>query len=157
MEMEVTQQTEMRQPARTEVVADTYPTVAAVKQLQTTTHDPFQGRRQTAYKLVQGVYLLFGLIDALIAIRVVLRVLAANPSASFAEWIYRITDWLAAPFADLFGSVRVAGGILEPNAVVALIVYALLAWLLGKMTWLVTGENRTALIVSRRYVQMESE
>jgi uncharacterized protein YggT (Ycf19 family) len=151
--MEETREVETRQRARTEIVASTYPRVAAVKQFETTTHDPFQGRRQTTYKLVQGIYLLFGFIDTLIAMRVVLRLLGANPSASFAQWVYGMTDWLTAPFVGLFNTTRVASGVLELNALVALVVYALLGWQLGKMTWLVMGETRTALMANRRYLQ----
>jgi hypothetical protein len=153
MEMEGTRDMEQREAAITEVVPRMYSSVAAVNQLQTTTHDPFQGRRQTACKLVQSIYLLFGFIDALIAIRVVLRLLAANPSATFAQWIYGATDWLGAPFVGLFSAVGVGGGVLELNALVALAVYALLAWSLARITWLVIGETRTRLLAHRRYVQ----
>ena len=151
--MKETREMDKRQPVKTGVVASTYPTGAAVKQWRTTTHDPFQGQRQTAYKLVQGIYLLFGFIDTLIAMRVVLRLLGANPSATFAERIYGMTNWLAAPFAGLFSSARVGGGVLEVNALVALIVYALLALMLGKVAWLVMGETRTGLIARRSYAQ----
>jgi NAD-dependent oxidoreductase involved in siderophore biosynthesis len=153
VEREETREVDLRQRANTGTVVSTYPRVAAVRQLVTTNHDPFQARRQTAYKLVQGIYLLFGSIDALITIRVLLRVLGANPSASFAQWIYGMTDRLAAPFAGLFSPVRVASSVLEPNALVALAIYALLGWQLGKMTWLVIGETRTALMANRRCVR----
>ena len=151
--MEQTRQLEQLEPTINDVAPTPYSSMAAVNQLQTTTHDPLQGRRQTAYKLVQSIYLLFGVIDALIAMRVVLRLLAANPSAIFAQWIYGMTDSLGAPFVSLFSAVGVGGGVLELNALVALAVYALLAWSLARITWLVIGETRTSLLAHRRYVQ----
>jgi len=160
MELEEARDMDQREPAITDVVPGTYSSVAAVNQLQTTTTDPYQGRRQTAYKLVQAIYLLFGFIDALIVIRVVLRLLAANPSAPFARWIYGMTDWLGAPFAGLFSTVGGGGGgggVLELNALVALTVYALLAWSLAKIAWLAIGETRTGLLARRRYVQAHVE
>ena len=155
--MEETRQIQLREPTSTEVVGTQYPSVAAVHQVRTTTHDPFQGRRQTATKLVQAINLVFGAIDALIAIRVLLRLLGANPNASFAAWTYGMTDWLTAPFAGLFSAPAVAGSVLEVNALVALIVYALVAWLLGNMAWLVLGETRTGLIAHRRFVRAHVE
>ena len=157
MELVDTRDIEQQEAAITDVVPTVYSSVAAVNQLQTTTHDPFQGRRQAAIKLVQSIYLLFGFIDALILIRIVLRLLAANPSASFAQWIYGITDWLGAPFAGLFTAVGVGSGVLELNALVALSVYALVAWSLAKIAWLAIGETRTGLMARRRYVQAHVE
>ena len=153
--MEQTRQLEQLEPTINDVAPTAYSSMAAVNQLQTTTHDPFQGRRQTAYKLVQAIYLLFGFIDALIVIRVVLKLLAANPAATFAQWIYGMTAWLGAPFTGLFGAVGIGGGVLELNALVALTVYALLAWALAKITWLAIGETRTGLLARRRYVQAQ--
>ena len=48
--------------------------------------------------MTQLVYLVFGLIEGLIAIRFVLKALGANPTAGFAEFIYGITGPLVAPF-----------------------------------------------------------
>jgi len=151
--MEAMRQTDTREPVKEEVVASTYPTGTAIKQLQSTTHDPFQGRRQAANKLVQAIYVLFGFFDALIAIRIALRLLGANPAARFAEWINGMTNWLAAPFAGLFRSVPLGWGALELNALVALIVYALVAMLLARIAWLALGETRTGLIAHKGYVQ----
>jgi uncharacterized membrane protein len=157
MELEETRVMDQQEPAISDVVPSVYSSVAGVNQLQTTTHDPFQGRRQTAFKLVQAIYLLVGFINSLIVIRVVLRLLAANPSATFARWIYGVTDWLGAPFAGLFSAAGVGGGVLELNALVALAVYALLAWSLAKVAWLAIGETRTGLMARRRYVQAHIE
>ena len=133
------------------------PSVVAVHQLQTTTQDPFQARRQIAWKLVQAIYVVFGAIDALIAIRFVLRLFGANPTASFAEWTYGTTNWLAAPFAGLFSPQHVQTGVLEFNVLVALVVYGVLAVLLAKTIRLVVGETRTGLVARRRYLRTDMQ
>src|SRR5687767_525179 len=70
-------------------------------------------------KVRQGIYLLSVLIPALIAFRVVLPVLGADPTSSFATFIYGITAPLVAPFADLFGAAPFTGTAPEPYALVA--------------------------------------
>ena len=130
-------------PESSEVV--TTPAPASVDSTAATAYDPYAGRRQAASRLVQAIYLIFGIIEALIAIRIVLRALGANPQAGFAELIYGLTAPLVAPFAGLFGNPQAGGSVLELHSIVALVVYALVAWLLGKLVWVLFGETRSAV------------
>jgi YggT family protein len=116
-----------------------------VDRVESVAYDPFANKRLVAYRTTQLIYWVFGLIEGLIAIRFVLKALGANPSAGFAEFIYGITAPLVAPFAGLFGNPAAQGSVLEVHSIVALIVYALLAWLLGKLAWIVVGDTRSAV------------
>ena len=118
---------------------------AAVDRHEAVAYDPYANRRIAAEKLVQAIYLIFGLIETLLLIRFVLRALGANPNAGFAQFIYGITGGLVAPFVGLFGSPSYDGSVLELNSLVALIVYALLGWLIAKIVWLLIGESRSAV------------
>lgn len=131
-------------PRVTEVVTTPRP-IASVDQVETVAYDPFAARRQTAMRLQQLVYWIFGLIEGLIAIRFVLKALGANPSAGFAEFIYGITNIFVAPFMGLFGTPASQGSTLELNSLVALIVYGLVAWLLGRLIWIMVGDSRSAV------------
>ena len=122
--------------------------------VESVAYDPFESRRLVAYRATQLVYWVFGLIEGLIAIRFVLKALGANPSAGFAQFIYGVTAPLVAPFLGLFGNPSSQGSVLELTSIVALIVYALLAWLLGKLVWIVAGETRSA--VKTRSTQIDS-
>src|SRR5579871_410169 len=113
----------------TTVVTNPAP-VASVDHTATTTTDALATRRLTAARVVQVIYLVFGVIEALIAIRIVLHALGANPNAGFAQFIYGLTGPLVAPFAGLFGNPQVNTSVLELQSIVALVVYALMAWLL---------------------------
>jgi hypothetical protein len=104
--------------------------------------DPPATRRKRIYKGEQVIYLIFGIVEALIAIRLILRLLAANPAAGFATFIYGITDPLVAPFVGLFATPAYDGNMLELGSIVAIIVYALVAWLLVRVLWLAAGEDR---------------
>ena len=116
-----------------------------VEQVESVVTDPYAQRRGTAYKVRQGIYLIFGIIEGLIAIRFVLRALGANPEAGFASFIYGVTAPLLAPFVGLFGTPQNNGSVLELNAIVAIIVYALVAWGLAKVAWLLLGETRSGV------------
>jgi YggT family protein len=119
--------------------------VGAVDRAESVAYDPYANKRLAAYRVIQLVYLVFGLIEALIAIRFVLKALGANPSAGFAQFIYGITNPLVAPFYGLFGNPASQGSVLEVHSIVALIVYALLAWLIVRLTWILVGESRSAV------------
>jgi hypothetical protein len=139
-------------PSSTVVAGST----AAVDQTAVTAHDPYAGRRHTSYRVVQAIYLVFGVIEALIVIRLVLRGLGANPDAGFAQFVYGLTAVFVAPFAGLFGNPQAGGSVLELHSIVALVVYALLAWLLTRLAWLLVGETRSAVRTASTSVETRS-
>jgi hypothetical protein len=116
-------------------------TALGVERVESVT-DPYAPRHGAADKARQAIYLIFGIIEALIAIRVVLRLLGANQEAGFAAFIYGVTTPLLAPFFGLFGTSQINGRVLEPHSIVAILIYALIAWGLAKVTWLFLGETR---------------
>lgn len=116
-----------------------------VDRLDTVAYDPYESRRIAAARVTQLVYWVFGLIEGLIAIRFVLKALGANAGAGFAEFIYGITAPLVAPFFGLFGNPASQGSVLEMQSLIALVVYGLVAWLLGKLVWILTSETRSAV------------
>ena len=118
---------------------------AEVDRVEAVAYDPYADRRLAAHRTVQLVYWIFGLIEGLILIRFILKALGANPSAGFAQFIYGITAPLVAPFYGLFGNPSAQGSVLELHSIVALIVYGLLAWLIGKLVWILVGETRSAV------------
>ena len=117
--------------------------------------DPYAARRGTAYKVRQAMYLIFGVIEGLIAIRFVLRLLGANPGAGFADLVYGVTAPFLAPFVGLFGTPQYNGSALELHSIVAIIVYALLAWVLAKLAWLLLGETRSGVRTSASRVDTD--
>lgn len=122
----------------------TPPPAAAVDQMHATAYDPYANRRRASYKLVQGIWLLFGIVEGLLAIRFILKLLGANESAGFASFIYGASGPFIAPFNNLFGNPGTGGSVLELNTIVAIVVYMLVAWLVAKVVWLLAGENRSA-------------
>ena len=104
-------------------------------------------RRAGSGRLVQAVYLLFGLIEVLLLIRFVLRALNANAEAGFAQVIYGVTSVLIAPFVGLFGTPQVASGpAFKLHTLIALLVYAAVGWLLARTAWLIVGDSSSSTL-----------
>ena len=76
-------------PRVTEVRSEVQPR-SEFDRVDAVAYDPYEGRRLAAYRVAQLVYWIFGLVEGLIAIRLVLKALGANPSAGFAQFIYHL-------------------------------------------------------------------
>lgn len=94
-------------------------------------------RGSTLSRIARAIYFVFGVIESLIAIRVVLRLLAANRNNPFAELIYGLTGPFVAPFQGLFGTEPNFGqSVFEFSSLAAIVVYALLAFALVRLLYL---------------------
>jgi len=80
------------------------------------------------YRAEQIIYLILGILETLLLIRLVLKLLAANPDAGFTSLIYGITYPFVALFQGVFATPQSNGSVLELSTILAMIVYALLAW-----------------------------
>jgi len=126
----------------------------ATDRTETEISDPYSGRRAMSIKLTQAIYLIFGVIEALLLIRFALKALGANAETGFAQLIYAITGPLVAPFLGLFGTPTPTGGAtLEPYTLLAMVVYAAVGWLFARVVWLVFGETRSSSVARTDTVQ----
>src|SRR5437868_4925477 len=77
------------------------------------------------------VYLIAGIIDALLAFRFVLMLLGANAANGFTNFIYTVTRPLVAPFLGIFNSTARFGiSRFEFETLIAIVVYAFIAWII---------------------------
>jgi hypothetical protein len=82
------------------------------------------------------VYLVYGVLASMLGIRILLSLLNANRSNTFADIAYSTTNLFVRPFASLFGidtSIGDAGSRFEIETLVAIIVYSLLASLVVRV------------------------
>lgn len=82
-------------------------------------------------------------VDILIGVRFVLRLLAASDTSAFVSAIYSVTAPLVAPFHGIFGDAASGGSYFETAALVAMVVYGLLAWGLVALVRIVTAPKGT--------------
>jgi YGGT family len=106
--------------------------------------------------VTQAIYLIFGIVEAVLVIRFVLKLLGANAEAGFASLIYRISAPLVVPFGGLFGTPQLNGMVLELESIVAIVVYGLVAWGLAKLAWLLLGETRSGVRTQSRSIDTDS-
>jgi uncharacterized protein YggT (Ycf19 family) len=86
------------------------------------------GTPDPVFRVTQLIYTILGIVEVLLAIRVVMKLLDANPGAAFTAFMYSITDPLVAFFQGVFPEPQSNGSMLELSALLAMAVYALLAW-----------------------------
>lgn len=106
-------------------------------EVQTTQKEPERERRIFTFKATQLVWLLLGILEAFLALRFILKLIAANPANPFAVFIYGFTDLFLWPFAGLTGTPSAAGMVLEIPTMIAMLVYALIGWAVERIIWVI--------------------
>ncbi len=87
------------------------------------------------FKATQLVWLIFGILEGLLGLRFVLKLIAANPNSPIAALIYRFTDLFLSPFNGLTVTPAAGGMVLELSTLFAMVIYALIAWALDRLIW----------------------
>ena len=64
----------------------------------------------------------------LVGLRFLLELFAANPAAPFVQFVYRLSAGLMAPFYAVFPTQRIQGSVFDWSALLAMVVYGLVAW-----------------------------
>lgn len=130
-EQDRTTTTETREPVETRDAMTT----------RQTTHVAQAGASTVLYKVI---WLIAGIIIALLALRILLLLLAANQGSAFVDLVYGLSYIFAWPFFGIFSYTPAYGhSVLEVSSIVAIIIYALIAWGLGKLV--TVGSPRTDL------------
>jgi hypothetical protein len=91
------------------------------------------------------VYYLLGVLEALLGIRLILKLFGASPKSIFVTFIYNVTGIFLAPFTEIFRSAVSPGietkSVLEPATIIAMLIYALIAWGIVKLI-LIIGNRK---------------
>ena len=116
--------------------------------------DRVEARRSTADWISGLISLVIGIIAILIAIRVVLKLLAANTESSFTQFIYNVTGPLVRPFLNIFGTpTGDNGSVFEVSSILAIAIYLLIGWLVMKLVQLVLDRPTSGVSVTRNIDQ----
>lgn len=92
-------------------------------------------RRALLVKGTQIVRLLTVILEGALALRFGLMLIGANPASPFAQLVYGFTDLFLRPFQNLVASPQAGGMVLELTTLIAMGVYALVAWTLVRCLW----------------------
>jgi hypothetical protein len=89
-------------------------------------------------KIVQFIYLITGLLELALGLRVLLKLIAANPASPFAQLVYMVTDLFVWPFQGLTVTPTAGNGMaLELSTFFAMLIYAVAAWGIAKLLYLI--------------------
>jgi len=97
-------------------------------------------------RAIQAVWWIVVFLDVLIAIRFVLKLLGANP-APFVRFMYDLTWPLVVWFHGIFNTAQEGRSILEPEALVAMAIYALIGWGIVSLIRLMSRPRSTTTVV----------
>ncbi len=79
--------------------------------------------------LIGLVNVIIGAVWTLLGLRFVLKLLSANPSNEFVNWIYETSGEILGPFRGIFPSADLNGFRFDFTALFAMLVYGLVAML----------------------------
>lgn len=108
-----------------------------------------QAERAFTFKATQLIWLGLGILEVMFALRVFLKLIAANPGNMFASLLYAFTDLFLFPFAGLTRTPAAGGMVLEVHTLIAMVVYALAAWALERIVWVVFYRPRETQVVTQ--------
>ena len=94
------------------------------------------------------VYFIFGALEILLTFRLVLKLMGASTASAFVGLIYGLSRIFILPFEGIFRRGTAQGiettAVLEPSTLVAIIVYAVLAWGTVKLVRILSGEKQVS-------------
>lgn len=116
--------------------------------VNTTTKNTSTKSTATGYQTVEYlIYFFFGVLEIFLGFRLVLKLMGASLASGFVGAIYGFTSLFIMPFEGIFRRGFTQGlettSILEPSTLVAILVYAVLAWGIVKLLRIFSKESIT--------------
>lgn len=94
------------------------------------------------------VYYILGVLEVLLAFRLVFKMLGANAVSPFVAFLYSLTQIFIYPFTGIFPAATAKGlevqAVLEPTTIIAMIVYGVIAWGIVKLIEIIKENGQKA-------------
>lgn len=107
-----------------------------VSETRSSQNEPEREQRIFTFKATQLIWLLLGILEALIALRIGLKLIGANPESPIVALIYGFTYLFLFLFEGLVASPTAGSMVLELSSMFAMLIYGLLGWAAERMVWL---------------------
>ena len=127
-----------------------------VSAVRTSQNEPGREQRIFSFKATQLIWLLLGILEALIALRIGLKLIGANPDSPIVALIYGFTYLFLFPFEGLIGSPTSGNMVLELSSFFAMGIYALIAMGLERIVWLIFYRPRGPVVAVTETTTSES-
>ncbi len=115
--------------------------------------DRNQQRANIRYWITRVVYFLLGVLEVILVLRFLFKLLGANAGNSFVVFLYNLSYIFAAPFSGIFNNPNIGNNVFEVTTIIAMIVYALIAWglvSLGRLIFAPNYSGRQTYTATRR-------
>ena len=98
--------------------------------------------KKAIFRSYQIIWYILGVIEVLLAFGVVLKFLGANAFSGFTNFIYALSSPFALPFSGIFGTTVSSSLIFEWSTLIAMAVYAVVAYGIVALFQLVKPTNQ---------------
>ena len=93
--------------------------------------------KQEGYTAQRIITAIAGILELLLTFRFFFKLLGANPDNGFVKGIYAVSEVFVGGFASIFSGASTEGdkaaAIFEPGTLIAMLVIALIAWIILKL------------------------
>jgi hypothetical protein len=108
--------------------------------------EPEREQRIFTFKITQLIWLFLGILEALIALRIVLKLIGANPESPIVALIYGLTYLFLFPFEGMVATPSAGSNVLELSSFFAMLIYALIAWAVERIVWVLFYRPRGPVV-----------
>src|SRR4030065_881138 len=104
-----------------------------VSEVTSSHREPEREQRIMTFKATQLIWLLLGILEAVIALRIGLKLIGANPGSPIVALIYGVTNLFLFPFTGLVNSPMFGNMELEISSMFAMLIYGLQGWTAARL------------------------
>jgi len=108
--------------------------------------EPEREQRIFTFKITQLIWLFLGILEALIALRIGLKLIGANPESPIVAVIYGLTFLFLFPFEGMVATPSAGRIVLELSSLFAMLIYALIAWAVERTVWVIFYRPRGPVV-----------
>ena len=116
--------------------------------------DRNQSRANTRYWITTVTYFVLGVLEVILALRLLFRLLGANQDNGFITFLYGLSHIFVGAFNGIFNDQTIGSrGVFEVSTLIAMLVYALIAWgivALGRVAFAPVVSGRQTITSTRR-------
>ncbi len=116
--------------------------------------DKNQSRANMRYWIASVVYFVLGVLEVILLLRFLFRLLGANRFNDFVSFLYGLSHVFVSPFNGIFNDQALGShSVFEVSTLIAMLIYALLAWglvSLGRIIFAPNLTGRQSITTTRR-------
>lgn len=111
-------------------------------------------RANLRYWIRNVIYFILGVLEVILLLRFIFRLLGANEGNGFVMFLYNLSYVFVAPFEGIFTDPHVGRVVFEITTLIAMLIYALVAWglvSLGRVIFAPNYPGRQRVTSTRRW------